>query len=231
MEWYNQFKDGRTLVVSDLHFWKPSTSWKNEVVDQVWTLIVWDHLFNIQELAEELGISIVWVHSILSVDLDLWRVSPKFVPKVLTTEQKQFCLDVSQDMLDSANGDQVPEHSYHWWGDVDSWVRPENQDIVITVEIFNIPKAKKKTLQVHDTVKVMLSLTPAGWYIMNTHHITKTLPNGTTWRFLVTFLWVAGTWQLHHDSASAHSSHLTQTFLVKNITPVVHQTPYSPCDF
>jgi transposase len=48
-------------------------------------------------------------------------------------------------------------------------------------------------------------------------------------------LWAATTWQLHHDNAPAHSSHLIQTFLAKHSIPVVRQAPYSPdmapCDF
>jgi hypothetical protein len=48
-------------------------------------------------------------------------------------------------------------------------------------------------------------------------------------------LWAVTTWQLHHDNAPAHSSHLIQTFLAKHNIPVVRQAPYSPnmtpCDF
>ena len=50
-----------------------------------------------------------------------------------------------------------------------------------------------------------------------------------------TDLWKAKNWQLHHDNAPAHSSHLIQYFLAKHGIPVVHQPPYSPvmapCDF
>jgi transposase len=42
-------------------------------------------------------------------------------------------------------------------------------------------------------------------------------------------------WQLHHDNAPAHSSHLTQSFLAKHGITVVCQAPGSPdmapCDF
>jgi transposase len=42
-------------------------------------------------------------------------------------------------------------------------------------------------------------------------------------------------WQLHHDNAPAHSSHLIQSFLARHGIPVVHQARYSPdmapCDF
>jgi len=54
---------------------------------------------------EEVGISTGSVHSILTNDLALQRVSAKFVPKLLTMEQKQLHLKVAQDMLDSTNSD------------------------------------------------------------------------------------------------------------------------------
>jgi len=38
-------------------------------------------------------------------------------------------------------------------------------------------------------------------------------------------LWAAGTWQLHHDNAPAHSSQLIQTFLAKHNIPVLQQAP------
>src|SRR5215469_956222 len=48
-------------------------------------------------------------------------------------------------------------------------------------------------------------------------------------------MWKAKNWQLHHDNAPAHSSHLIQIFLAKHGIPVVRQPPYSPdmapCDF
>jgi histone-lysine N-methyltransferase SETMAR len=50
-------------------------------------------------------INIGAVQSILTDGLALQRVSAKFVPKLLTMEQKQLRLEVAQDMLDSANSD------------------------------------------------------------------------------------------------------------------------------
>uniref|UniRef100_A0A8C4QH30 Transposase n=1 Tax=Eptatretus burgeri TaxID=7764 RepID=A0A8C4QH30_EPTBU len=41
-------------------------------------------------------------------------------------------------------------------------------------------------------------------------------------------LWAAVNWQLHHDNAPAHSSHLIQSFLAKHNTPVLRRAPYSP---
>jgi hypothetical protein len=55
------------------------------------------------QLANEIGVSIGSVHSILTEDLGMRRVSAKFVPKLLTMEQKQRRLEIAQDMLDNAN--------------------------------------------------------------------------------------------------------------------------------
>jgi histone-lysine N-methyltransferase SETMAR len=47
--------------------------------------------------------------------------------------------------------------------------------------------------------------------------------------------WASCNWQLHHDNAPAHSSHLIQSFLAKRGITVLRQAPYSPdmapCDF
>ena len=48
-------------------------------------------------------------------------------------------------------------------------------------------------------------------------------------------MWRAKNFQLHHDNAPAHSTHVIQDFLAKNGMPLVQQAPYSPdlapCDF
>jgi len=40
--------------------------------------------------------------------------------------------------------------------------------------------------------------------------------------------WRDGDWILHHDNATAHTSHLVQQFLVKHGTAQLQQPPYSP---
>ena len=83
-EWYNRFKDGRTSVESDARSGRPSKSRNDKLIDQVQTLQ--DRRVTVRELAEKVGISTGSVHSILTDDLALRRVSAKFVPKLLTME-------------------------------------------------------------------------------------------------------------------------------------------------
>lgn len=71
----------------------------------MWTLVIQDRRITIRELADEVGLSIGSVHTILTADLGLKRVSAKFVPKLLTMEQKQLRLEIVQDMLDCIESD------------------------------------------------------------------------------------------------------------------------------
>ena len=81
----NQFKDGRTSVESDARFGRPSTSRNDELIDHVRTLVMQDRRVTVRELAEEVEISTGLVHSILTDNLALRRVSAKFVLKLIQT--------------------------------------------------------------------------------------------------------------------------------------------------
>ena len=82
---------------------RPSKSWNDNIIEQVQTAIMQDHRIRVREIWTELGVTIGLVHSILSKDLHMRRVSTKFVPKLLRMEQKQSRLDIAQDMLYNAN--------------------------------------------------------------------------------------------------------------------------------
>jgi hypothetical protein len=73
-------------------------------------------------------------------------VPAKLMPKLLSLEQQELCLEVVQDMLQWANKD--PEFlSIVITGDK-SWVygyENRNQGPVVTMEVSNIPKAQKST--------------------------------------------------------------------------------------
>ena len=85
----------------------------------------------------------------------MWRVSVKFVLKLLTTEQKQLRLEVSQDMLDSANGD--PNFLNTVITGDESWVYgydPETKAQSSQWRHSTFPRPKK-AWQVRSNVKVM----------------------------------------------------------------------------
>jgi transposase len=85
-EWFNRFKDGRTLADSDQRSGRPSTSRNANVIENVRSLILEDRRLTVQEIADVVGISTGSAHSILTEDLHMCRVVVKFVPKLLSQE-------------------------------------------------------------------------------------------------------------------------------------------------
>jgi hypothetical protein len=55
-----------------------------------------------QEVANEVGISKI-CHKILTINLGMQSVAAKSAPHLLTDEQTQRCLEVSQGLFDHAN--------------------------------------------------------------------------------------------------------------------------------
>ena len=74
-------------------------------MDQVHKKVLEDRRLMVQEIVAEVTISTSSVHSILTEDLNLRRVSAKFAPKLLTEQQKELQKEISEDMHDLANHD------------------------------------------------------------------------------------------------------------------------------
>ena len=104
-QWFKRFKDGRASVESDPCSGRPSTSQKEEVMDEVHEKVLEDRRLTVQEIVAEVGISTGSVRSILTEDLNLRRVSAKFVPKLLMEQQKELQKEISEDVFDLANHD------------------------------------------------------------------------------------------------------------------------------
>jgi len=76
-----------------------------EIIDHIHELILEDHQISAKSIAEQLGISCEWVGSIIHEDLDMWKLSVKWVPKCLNTDQKhQRCL-LSEQLLELFRSD------------------------------------------------------------------------------------------------------------------------------
>jgi len=60
-----------------------------EIIDQIHELILEDRQISAKSIAEQLGISRERVGSIILEDLDMRKLSAKWVPKCLNTDQKR----------------------------------------------------------------------------------------------------------------------------------------------
>ena len=60
----------------------------------------------VREVADEVGISIGSYHQIFTQKRQMRRVSAKFVPRLLTDDQKENRVEISQELLANANGNE-----------------------------------------------------------------------------------------------------------------------------
>ena len=85
---------------------RTSTSTKSDHVETVRAVIRGNHRLTVREVADEAGISIGSCHHIFTEKLKTRRVSAKFVPRLLTDDQKENRVEISQELLANANGNE-----------------------------------------------------------------------------------------------------------------------------
>ena len=104
-KWFKQFRNGCESVEDEERSGCPSTSKTPKNVERVSGMIRSNRQLTIREISEDLNISYGSVQNILTTDLNMWRVSAKFVPRVLMVEQKQQRLSISLELRDRAASD------------------------------------------------------------------------------------------------------------------------------
>ena len=142
---------------SDPCLGRPSTSRKEELMDQVREKVLEDRRLTVQEIVAEVEISTGSVHSILTEDLNLWRVSAKFVPMLLMEQQKELRKEISEDMLDLANHD--PQFIKTIITGDETWVYGYDPETKFQSSQWKHPESPrpKKARQVGSNVKAMLT--------------------------------------------------------------------------
>ena len=60
----------------------------------------------LREVADEVGISIESCHKIFTEKPQMRRNSAKFIPRLLTDDQKENSVEISQELLTNANGNE-----------------------------------------------------------------------------------------------------------------------------
>ena len=95
-----QIKRGDFTTCDAPHPGRPKTVTTPEIIDQIHELILEDHWISAKSIAVQLGISREQVGSINHEDMDLWKLSVKWVPKCLNTDQKHQRCQSSEQLLE-----------------------------------------------------------------------------------------------------------------------------------
>ena len=98
-QWHTRFKTGRTSV-DDEHTGRPTSCTTPETVARIQELIRQNRSRTICDIAEELEFGYGTCQRVLTEELGMHRVAAKFVPRILTDDQKQqrinVCAEVRQ---------------------------------------------------------------------------------------------------------------------------------------
>ncbi|UYV82790.1 hypothetical protein LAZ67_22000858 [Cordylochernes scorpioides] len=243
--WYKMFSEGREEMNDEECSGRPSTSTKDEKINEVEKMILANRRITVREVAEDLNISIGSCHSIFINDLGMRRVAAKFVPKLLNCDQKQHRMNIANEMLDSVRDD--PNLLQRVITGDEAWVderfkegREESADNERSVRpsISTTPEKVDKVLELvredrRITVKEVAE--EAGIPFGSTQSIMKDIlgvRDSTPFSRLREAikqkqpeLWRSRSWILHHDNAPAHTALKILKFLQDHSTSVFPPTP------
>ena len=102
--WFSRFKPGRTLIDDDESSGRPVSSSTPEMIERV-RQIIREGRRTIDEVSMLVGISYGTYHKMLTEDLKMRHVASKFMPRLLSVDQKQQRLDVCLDLKRNAAND------------------------------------------------------------------------------------------------------------------------------
>lgn len=94
--WTKEFKLGRTSTEDEHREGRPSTSFTGDNVKKIEDIVMADRRVTIRHVAEMTGISYGSVQRILTNELHMKKVSARWVPRMLTDEQKEKRLCISR---------------------------------------------------------------------------------------------------------------------------------------
>ena len=111
-QWHTRFKSGRTSVDDDEHTGRPTSCTTPETVACIQQLIHQDRHQTIRDIAEEVEVGYGTCQWVLMEELGMHHVTTKFVPRILTADQKQQRVNVCTKLRQLASNDETlsPTH-------------------------------------------------------------------------------------------------------------------------
>ncbi|UYV63689.1 hypothetical protein LAZ67_2005309 [Cordylochernes scorpioides] len=239
-EWFSRFLKGREKVNDDQNTGSPRSLRCEENKLKIKELIKSNRIISIKDLSSETGLSVGLCHQIVTKDLDMIRTSSKFVPRILTEEQKEVRMDVCKNMIEMTRTD--PEWMQKIITGDETWVYqydPETKRQSSQWIERGEPKPKKARFA-KSKVKTLL----VNFFDINglVHH--EFIPFGRTinqevylgimrrlreaGRLKRPERWQNNDWILHVDNARSHTAHVVLQFLAKHSTIHIPHPPYSP---
>ena len=177
-EWFFRFKKWDLSIEDQPRSGRPSSSRNDENIAQIREKLNEDHRYTIDELPEVTGVCWSLVQRILTQDLDMRPVAAKFVPRLLTEDQRKSRLAVCQDLKSKLEND--PNFLSRVITGDESWCcgyDPESKQASSQWKTSRSPRPKK-IRQVRWNVKTMLRNCAQGIHSQGSDGQPGVLPGG-----------------------------------------------------
>ena len=97
--WMKILKSGNLSVENAPYSGRPKSAMTKMIVDAVKSMVTEDARYTVWNIAKSLGMSSGTVHKILTEELNLQKISARWVPHLLTDEQKEKRVKLSKNLL------------------------------------------------------------------------------------------------------------------------------------
>lgn len=104
--WYKRFKQGQTSVLNNPRPGRPVSVRTFSNISNVKSLLNSDRRLTFREISDDLKINQFTTHQIIAKDLKMKRVGATMMPRVLTEEQREKRVKISQEMLSRVCSDE-----------------------------------------------------------------------------------------------------------------------------
>ena len=104
--WCKQFKWGRESIHDDPKCGRPLEARTEEIINKVEDLVLTDRRVKVSVISREIGISETSVFKILHEDLGMTKVSARWIPRLLSPEQKLCRRQISEENLNALSQDE-----------------------------------------------------------------------------------------------------------------------------
>ena len=238
--WFNEFQHGRTSVFDEPRTGAPKTATTKENERKIHGLVLADRRLEVREIANTVGISKDRVGHILHEVLRMRKLSARWVPRLLNSDNKQKRVTTSEQCLTLFKRN--PKEFLRRFVTVDeTWIHWYTPETKVQSKQWTSPDepAPKKAKTIPSAGKVMATIFWDSRGIIFIDYLEKgrTITGRYYEELLDRFDTVLRRKRphlarkkvlFHHDNAPAHSSALATAKLVELRYELLPHPPYSP---